>query len=197
MDSSNDLEKSLLRGSDEKEPFRYTDPTNGTVYTIPNDFGELVSRDKYVLQESDAAHVREFKLEVLRLLSQLAGYRAQLIAHEKTRRRMSFDLIYVAVAHWVFVAVMCIAVFGGYVNGKPWSVAFCVMLVELALLLVALSVKILRIIQHDRRSLPQNISLKLNFEKMPAVKARLGEQEFKDFVEPLQKALDEMCATLV
>lgn len=164
MASEKDLEKSLIfRGSDEEEDYRYTDP-NGTERTIPKDLEELVSRDKYVPQGSDAAHVREFKLEVLRLLSQLAGYRVQLIAHEKTRRRMSFDLIYVAVAHWVFVAVMCIAVFGGYVNGKPWSVAFCVMLVELALLLVALSVKILRIIQHDRRSLPQNVSPKLNFE---------------------------------
>lgn len=37
----------------------------------------------------------------------------------------------------------------------------------------------------------------VSVQKMPAVKARLGEQEFKDFVEPLQKALDEMCATLV
>lgn len=143
--------------------YSFTD-NDGTVHNIPSDVEQWVPRDAYVQLSSDPPHVLECKAEVGRLLSRLSRYRERISADDEIRRRMSRSVTVISAYHLAFMSFMCVAVYGDYVDGKPWSVAFWVMLVELAVLLSVLGLKMVQMYQYDNQRQPENLSLKLNFQ---------------------------------
>jgi len=159
------LNEPLLRDppTSRESGYSFTD-NDGSVYVIPSYIEEFVPKDAYVQLSSDPLHVLEFKAEVGRLLSRLSLYRERVFADDEIRRRMSRSVTVVSAYHLVFMSAMCVAVFGGYVDGKPWSVAFWLMLVELAMLLTVLALKMVAMYKYDNRKQPETLSLKLNFQ---------------------------------
>lgn len=134
-----------------------------TLHTI-SDCMEFLPKDVYVPHSSDQPHVLELKAEVRRLLSCIPLYRERMLADDEIRRRMSRGVTVVSAYHLAFMIAMCVAVYGGYVDGKPWSVAFWVMLVELAVLLTVLAVKMVAMYEYENWKQPETLSLKLNFQ---------------------------------
>jgi hypothetical protein len=168
-----------------------------TLHAISDNIEESVPEDVYATLSSDQPYVVELKTEVRRLLSCLWLYREWMLADDEIRRRMSRGVTLVSAYHLAFMIAMCVAVYGGHVDGKPWSVAFWLMLVELAVLLTVLAVKLVAMYKYENRKQPETLSLKLNFQNMPTVRKHLGEQQFKDYTELLQKQFDRICACLV
>jgi len=132
--------------------------------TISDYIAEFVPKDVYMPLSSDQPPVLELKAEVRRLLGCFSLYRERMLADDEIRRRMSRSVTMVSAYHLAFVIAMCVAVYGGHVDGKPWSVAYWLMLVELAVLLTVLAVKMVAMYEYENRKQPETLSLKLNLQ---------------------------------